>query len=97
MDGLAYRGHYIRLIPEQEKDHWVARVIAEVHTSGQTEKIYYRDHTQTYGSRDEAEQASIEFGKRMIILGLLTASYPLAQFFGSPILGGLSPGASPSD
>ena len=74
MDGLAYRGHYIRLIPEQEKDHWVARVIAEVHSSGQTEKIYYRDHTQTYGSRDEAEQASIEFGKRMMENFIIPAS-----------------------
>lgn len=66
MNGLAYRGHYIRLIPELDKDKWVARVIVEVHTGGQTEKIYYRDHTQSYESRDEAELASVEFGKRMI-------------------------------
>lgn len=66
MDGLAHRGHYIRLVPEQDKDHWVARVVIEVHSSGQTEKIHYRDHTQSYGSLAEARQASVEFGKRMI-------------------------------
>ena len=66
MDGMAYRGHYIRLIPELDKDKWDARVIVEVHTDGQTEKIHYRDHTQSYGSRAEAEAASIEFGKKMI-------------------------------
>ncbi len=30
------------------------------------------------------------FGQRMFLLGLLTSSYPLAQFFGAPILGALS-------
>lgn len=66
MDGLVYRGHYLRLIPEPDKGKWVARVIVEVHAAGQTEKIYYRDHTQSYESREEAETASVEFGKRMI-------------------------------
>jgi len=66
MRGLPYRGHYIHLIPEPEKDRWVARVIVEVHAKGETERIYYRDHTQSYATRDEAESASIEFGKRMI-------------------------------
>lgn len=66
MNGIAYRGHFIRLIPEPEKDHWVARVIVEVHIAGNIEKIYYRDHTKSYGSREEAESASIEFGKRMV-------------------------------
>lgn len=64
--GLAYRGHFIRLIPEPEKDRWVARVVIEVRQKGQPEKIHYRDHTQTYGSREEATAASVEFGKRMI-------------------------------
>jgi MFS transporter, DHA1 family, tetracycline resistance protein len=34
--------------------------------------------------------ALVPFAKRAIILGILIASYPLAQFFGSPILGALS-------
>jgi hypothetical protein len=54
------------LIPEPDKATWVARVVAEVHVGGQTEKIYYRDHTKVYGSREEAASASVEFGKRMI-------------------------------
>lgn len=66
MAGLTYRGHFIRLIPEQEEDHWVARVVIEVHTAGATEKIHYRDHTQSYASLEDARTASIEFGKRMI-------------------------------
>lgn len=32
----------------------------------------------------------VPFGTRTLLLGLLLASYPLAQFFGAPILGGLS-------
>jgi hypothetical protein len=74
MEGLAYRGHYLRLIPEPDKDRWVARVIVEVHSGGRTEKIHYRDHTQTYGSRDEAAAASVEFGKRMIENFIIPAS-----------------------
>jgi MFS transporter, DHA1 family, tetracycline resistance protein len=33
---------------------------------------------------------SLTFGGRTLVLGLLIAAYPLAQFFGSPILGALS-------
>ncbi|HEY5997898.1 MAG TPA: hypothetical protein VI078_01155 [bacterium] len=66
MSGLAYHGHYIHLIPEADKDRWVARVIVEVHAKGQTERIYYRDHTQSYATQAEAEEAAVEFGKRMV-------------------------------
>ncbi|MGV8169427.1 MAG: MFS transporter, partial [Candidatus Nanoarchaeia archaeon] len=41
-------------------------------------------------SSDHIFDASISVATRMIILGLLIAAYPLAQFFGAPILGALS-------
>lgn len=66
MDRLAYRGHVIHAIPEQERDHWVAMVIIEVHSPGVKERIHYRDHTQSYVSVEDAKAASIEFGKKMI-------------------------------
>jgi len=34
--------------------------------------------------------SSLAFGERTLVLGLLIAAYPLAQFFGAPILGALS-------
>ncbi len=34
--------------------------------------------------------AGLAFGQRTLVLGLLIATYPLAQFFGAPILGALS-------
>jgi hypothetical protein len=74
MPGLAYHGHFIELIPEPDKERWVARVCIEVHTGGRTERIYYRDHTQAYGSREEAERASVDFGKRMIDNFIVPAS-----------------------
>lgn len=42
--------------------------------------------SQEYGILD----ASVGFSTRTIMLGLLTAAYPFAQFFGAPILGALS-------
>jgi hypothetical protein len=66
MSGFACHGHYVQLIPEQEKERWVARVVVEVHAKGQTERIYYRDHTQSYATREEAENGAAEFGRRMV-------------------------------
>ena len=66
MTGAAYRGHYIRLMPEADKGRWNVLVMIEVRAKGQVEKIHYRDPLHSYGSRGEAEAAGIEFGRQMI-------------------------------
>ncbi len=42
------------------------------------------------GNATTLVSASVDTGTRIIILGFLTGVYPLAQFFGAPILGALS-------
>ena len=66
MTGAIHRGHYVRPLPEADKGHWNVLIMVEVHAKGQVEKIHYRDPTHSYGSREEAEVAGIEFGKQMI-------------------------------
>jgi hypothetical protein len=66
MEGFAYHGHYIRLDPEQAKGKWEAQVVVEVHAKGQVERIYYHDHLTSYATREEALEASREFGRRMV-------------------------------
>lgn len=66
MTGATYRGHFIRLMPELDKDRWNVLIMVEVHAKGQVEKIHYRDPTNSYGTREEAEVAGVEFGKQMI-------------------------------
>lgn len=73
MSGFAYHGHYVHLVPEAGKDRWEARVIVAVHAKGQKERIHYRDHARTYATREEADAASVEFGKRMIESFILPA------------------------
>ena len=66
LPGFPYHGHYIRLDPEQSQGKWEAQVIVEVHAKGQTERIYYHDHLTSYATREEALEASREFGRRMV-------------------------------
>lgn len=66
MLGEAYRGHFVRPLPEAEKGAWSVLVQIEVHAKGQVEKIHYRDPEHSYASREEAEVAAVEFGKQMI-------------------------------
>ncbi len=66
LPGFAYHGHYIVLDPEQSKGKWEAQVVVEVHAKGQTERIYYHDHLTSYATREEALEASREFGRRMV-------------------------------
>ena len=66
MPGFAYHGHFILLEPEQSKGRWEAQVVVEVHAKGATERIYYHDHLTSYATREEALEASREFGRRMV-------------------------------
>ncbi len=66
LSGFPYHGHYIRLEPVQSRETWEAQVIVEVHAKGETERIYYHDHQTSYATREEALEASKEFGRRMV-------------------------------
>jgi len=67
LTGFPYHGHYIRLDPEQNKEQWEAQVVVEVHAAGVvTERIYYHDHLTSYATREEALEASREFGRKMV-------------------------------
>ena len=66
LPGFAYRGHYIRLDPMESRGKWEAQVVVEVHAKGTTERIYYHEPATSYATRDEALEASREFGRRMI-------------------------------
>ena len=66
LSGFPYHGHYVWLDPEQSKGKWEAQVMVEVHAKGQTERIYYHDHLTSYATREEALEASREFGRRMV-------------------------------
>lgn len=66
LPGFAYRGHYVRLDPEESRGKWEAQVVVEVHAKGETERIYYHDHLTSYATREEALEASREFGRRMV-------------------------------
>ncbi len=37
-----------------------------MHATGETERICYHDHLTSYASREEALEASREFGQRMV-------------------------------
>jgi hypothetical protein len=54
------------LDPEQNREKWEAQVVVEVHAKGTTERIYYHDHLTSYATREEALEASREFGRRMV-------------------------------
>ncbi|MHB8836410.1 MAG: hypothetical protein ACYC9Y_11985 [Candidatus Methylomirabilia bacterium] len=66
LPGFPYRGHYIRLDPQESRGKWEAQVVVEVHAKGETERIYYHDHLTSYATREEALAASREFGRRMV-------------------------------
>ena len=66
LSGFPHRGHYIWLDPEQNKERWETQVIVEVHSKAETERIYYHDHLTSYATREEALEASREFGRRMV-------------------------------
>jgi hypothetical protein len=66
LPGFAYHGHFIRLDPEQSKGRWEAQVVVEMHAKWTTERIYYHDPMTSYATREEALEASREFGQRMV-------------------------------
>lgn len=66
MEGFPYRGHFIRLHPEERQGRWEAMVAIDVHAKGERERIYYRDHLNSYASREEAVEGCKEFGRRMV-------------------------------
>jgi hypothetical protein len=66
LSGFPHHGHYVWLDPEQSKGAWEAQVIVEVHAKGEKERIYYHDHLTSYATREEALEASRDFGRRMV-------------------------------
>jgi hypothetical protein len=64
--GFAHHGHHVQLEPDESGGRWQARVLVEVHAGGTTERIHYRDHLTSYATREEALEASREFGRRMV-------------------------------
>jgi hypothetical protein len=66
MEKHPYRGHVIWLDPEQIRGRWEPRVAVDVHAKGQTERIWYADHTLGFPTREEAVEASRQLGERMV-------------------------------
>ena len=66
MSGFAYHGHFIGLEPAHQKDRWEAQVVVEVHAKGQVEHIWYHEPDLSFATREEALEASREFGKKMV-------------------------------
>ena len=66
LPGFPYHGHYVQLDPEKNNEQWEAQVVVHVHAQGTAERIYYHDHLTSYATREEALEASREFGRRMV-------------------------------
>jgi hypothetical protein len=66
MSGFAYHGHFIGLEPAKSKDRWEAQVVVEVHAKGQVERIWYHEPDLSFATREEALEASREFGMKMV-------------------------------
>ena len=63
----AYKGYIIQSDPKPCGSRWSARVVIELHQSG---SVHYQevadDPFRTYGTREEADRASLAFGKVLL-------------------------------
>lgn len=69
MPRIHYLGFEVSASPEQlvEGGKWSLRVLITKHHDSRNETLeQFFEGKQTFGARDEAEQHSIEFGKRII-------------------------------
>jgi hypothetical protein len=63
----AYKGYVLQADPVRRSGRWLARIIIELH---QGATVHYQpvsaDPAVTYVTREEAERASIQFGKVLL-------------------------------
>jgi hypothetical protein len=67
MKGQAYKGYIIQSDPIPRGGRWSARVVIELHQLG---SVHYQevadDPFRTYETREEADRASMAFGKALL-------------------------------
>jgi hypothetical protein len=62
-----YKGYVLQADPVRRGGRWAARIVIELH---QGAAVHYQpvsaDPSVTYATRQEAERASIQFGKELV-------------------------------
>jgi hypothetical protein len=62
-----YKGYVVEACPLERDGRWVAAVTIEMHEG---HRVHFQavsdDPSATHGSREEAERASLEFGKELL-------------------------------
>jgi hypothetical protein len=63
----AYKGYVLQADPARRGRRWAARIVIELHERA---AVHYQpvsaDPAVTYGTREEAERASIQFGRELL-------------------------------